>query len=188
MLGGTFDPIHNAHIEIARSALAAASLDVVLFIIAPSPPHKQEGIVASPEQRMAMIEAALVGESHMEACDLEMKRFGPSYTATTLEQLTDLYPDSELFLILGLDSLIDLPNWRNPKTILALAHILAVSRPGETPPTDPILAGKFDLIPFEETDVSSTEVRRKIKAGEAVDQLLPASVIDVIREGRIYEP
>lgn len=184
-MGGTFDPIHNTHLDIARTALHEASLDRVLFLVAASPPHKN-GIIATPAQRFAMVEAAIREEPHFTASDIELNRAGPSYTGVTLRELKETYPDSELFLIMGSDSLIDFPNWREPDTILALATILAVTRPGDSSEIPPSLAGHYQLLPFSESDVSSTAVRLKIKKEENVGDLLPSDVCEIIRTEGIY--
>jgi nicotinate-nucleotide adenylyltransferase len=186
VFGGTFDPIHNAHIGIARAAMKSASLEVVLFVVSASPPHKQNGVLATPEQRYRMVEAALEGEDGLEPCDIEMLREGPSYTATTLGKLKSLYPQSELLLIVWLDSLIDIPTWRDPQAIFDLAHILAVSRPDEERAVSSVLDGKYDLVPFRETVASSTEVRRRLRDGESINELIPSRVVSMIKEIGLY--
>ena len=187
VFGGTFDPIHNAHIDIARAAMNSASLDIVLFVVSASPPHKQQGVGATPEQRFAMVEAALAAEDGLEPSDIEMRREGPSYTAITLAALEQEYPSSRLFLILGLDSLIDLPNWREPELILGKAHILAVSRPDESRTIPDSLDGKYDLVPFVESDISSSEVRQRIQGGKSVVSMVSAEVVSLFEAGGYYE-
>ena len=186
VFGGTFDPIHNTHIDIAQAAMSSASLDLVFFVIAASPPHKQHGVSASPEQRYQMVEAALKDQEGLEPCDIEFLREGPSYTAITLSVLADQYPESELFLIVGLDSLVDIPNWREPDRILQQAHVLAVARPNESRPIPPYMNGHYDLIPFEDSPASSTEVRRRIRAGAPLNDLVPESVIELLQAGSFY--
>lgn len=184
--GGTFDPIHNAHLEIARAARECADLDVVLFVVAARPPHKANGTFATPEDRMAMVRAAVGEEAGLESSDLELTREGPSYTAHTLMELHDIYPDSELFLIIGMDSLVDLPKWKDPETILKHADILVVPRPGNGAAPPELVAGKCRAIPFEETELSSTEIRERVARGEGIDKLVPARVGTLIRERGIY--
>lgn len=184
--GGTFDPIHNAHLDIARAALKCAALDVVLFVVAARPPHKIDGTFATPEDRMAMVRAAVADEAGMDSSDLELTREGPSYTGRTLVELHERFPGSELFLIIGMDSLADLPKWKDPETILEHAELLVVPRPGNgTLPPD-MVAGKCRVIPFEETALSSTEVRDRIARGARIDGLVPAAVRTLIHERRIY--
>ena len=186
VFGGAFDPIHNAHIDVAREALDAARLDKVLFVVAARPPHKRGETVASPEERFAMVEAALGGEAQMEACDLEMKREGPSYMCDTLEQIDSMYPGADLFLIIGLDSLLDLPGWRNPEKITSRARLLVVPRPTDGRAVPDSLQDAYEFLPFEETEVSSTEIRRRIATGENVTDLVPAAVEDLLLSEGYY--
>lgn len=187
VLGGTFDPIHNAHIEIARAALAVCKLDVVLFVVAARPPHKTGETYATPAQRLAMVRAAVADEPEMEASAIELDREGPSYTAETLNTLCKEYPESGLFLILGFDSLVDLPHWKDPETILERARLLVVARPGEKQDVSAHLNGKYQIIPFDETDLSSTDIRRRIAQGASVEDTLPRSVLDVIQQEGLYD-
>ncbi len=184
--GGTFDPVHNAHLDIARAALESAHLDKVLFVVAARPPHKRDDTYASPEQRLAMVEAALEGEPRMEACGIELDRDGPSYTGDTVVEIERICPGAKLFLIIGMDSLIDLPNWRDPGRILSRAHLLVVPRPGNGRVIPESLAGKYDLLPFDETDVSSTDIRGRIQRGASFAELVPPAVERVIRDAGIY--
>ena len=183
--GGTFDPVHNAHLSIARAAMEHANLDRLLFVVSARPPHKRRGPYATAEQRYAMVEAALSGEPRMEASRLEMDRNGISYTDATLTELKRVHPHSALYLIIGLDSLIDLPRWKNMPTILELARLLVVPRPERRPvPTE--LDGRYDLLPFTKTRLSSTEIRRRVAAGDSIDDLAPPAVVALIRREGIY--
>jgi nicotinate-nucleotide adenylyltransferase len=192
VFGGTFDPIHNAHIAMARAAQSFAALDEVLFMVSARPPHKREEQKTPAEARLAMVEAALAAEPGMRACRLELDRPGPSYTADTLEALHENHPDAALFLVVGMDSLADLPGWRRPDDILRLAHLLVIPRPGEWA-APPAVAGHYDVVPFAETPVSSTEVRERIaEAGDADEaalaELVPPAVLRIIRREGLYEP
>lgn len=186
VLGGTFDPIHNAHLAMARAALDAAQLDLVLFVVAARPPHKRNDTVASPEARFAMVEAAVADEPRFEADDIELHRDGPSYTGDTLRDLSARDPDAELFLLIGRDSLLDLPSWKDPDAILSRAHLLVAPRPADGRAIPESLEGHYDFLPFQETDVSSTEVRRRAAIGESISDCVPQAVESMIREKGIY--
>lgn len=187
ILGGTFDPVHTAHCAMARAALEQAKLDRVLFVVSARPPHKSEGPYATAEERLAMVEAAVAGEPGLEACDIELEREGTSYTRDTLHQLKALYPGAALFLIVGYDMLLDLPRWKDPPSILSNAHLLVVHRPG-LPDAVPLeVEGAYDMIAFEETTLSSTEVRERMAAGESCDGLVPPAVQEYMRRRGIYE-
>ncbi|MBI5091144.1 MAG: nicotinate (nicotinamide) nucleotide adenylyltransferase [Candidatus Hydrogenedentes bacterium] len=184
--GGTFDPVHNAHLSIAHAALDHAKLDRVLFVVSARPPHKRRGPYASAEDRYAMVEAALAGEGRMEPSRLEMDRNDISYTDATLAELKRRYPVSELYLIIGLDSLVELPHWKNMPTILELSRLLVVPRP-ERRSIPAELEGHYELLPFDQTRLSSTEVRRRVAARQSIRTLVPPAVADVIREKGIYD-
>ncbi len=186
VLGGTFDPIHNTHLEMARAAMDAAHLDTVLFVVSARPPHKQDDAVASSEHRLEMIEAALESEPNFEPCDIELRREGRSYMRETLCGLEKEYPDAEFFLIIGLDSLLDFPTWKDPEAIIERARLLVVPREGDGRVVPSSLEGKYDLVPFEESGVSSTGIRRRVARDEPIDDLLPAAVVRLIREKGIY--
>ncbi len=185
VFGGTFDPIHNVHLEIARAALREAGLDRVLFVVSARPPHKHDTACASPEDRYAMVAAAIADEPRMEPSRLEMDRSGPSYMWETLEALKVQYPTSSLYLILGADALKDLPHWRHPERIMAAARLLVVPRPGEWD-VPSSLAGHYDALRFSISPISSTEVRQRIAAGESLDHLVPPTVMRYILERGLY--
>ena len=186
MYGGTFDPPHNAHLDIARTALAHARLDRVVFVVAANPPHKPRGEITDAEDRLAMVEAAIREEPRFETSRLEIDRPGPSYTADTLRQLGAYYNGAALFLILGYDSLLDLPKWHAPRAILDRARLLVIPRPGETKPPPPVLEGEYEVLPFEERDISSTEIRTRIEHGRPLDALVPGAVRHVIENRGLY--
>jgi nicotinate-nucleotide adenylyltransferase len=185
VFGGTFDPIHNAHIDIGRAARDQARLDRVLFVVAHVPPHKQDLTDASAEDRFAIVDAALADEPGIEASRIELDREGISYTADTLQTLRDLSPSAELFLIIGMDSLIDLPSWRDPDRIIECARLLVVPRPGEWHPPE-ALEGRYEVIDFDQVDVSSTCVRARIERGEDLGGVVPDAAAEIIRAKGLY--
>ena len=186
VFGGTFDPVHAVHLRVARAARDAAGLDRVLFMVANVPPHKSGEVAASAEDRLAMVDAAVAEERGLEASRLEMDRPGPSYTADTLRALNAERPDARLFLILGYDSALDLPKWREPGVILDLAELLVVCRPNCGRPLPPVLQNRATLLPFEEDALSSTEIRERLAAGGDVSGLVPPGALRVIREKGLY--
>jgi len=187
VLGGTFDPIHNTHLDMARAAMESARLDTVLFVLSARPPHKRDDTVASPEQRLDMLEAALEDEANFAACELELHREGPSYMRETLRDLEEANPGAEFFLILGLDSLLDFPNWKGPEDILKRARLLVAPREGDGRVVPASLEGKYDFVPFKESDVSSTDIRGRVLRADPIDALVPGGVVRLIREQGIYD-
>ena len=186
VFGGTFDPVHNVHLRMARAARDHAGLDRVLFVVAATPPHKRHEVVASAEDRLAMVEAAIAGEPGFEACRIEMDRSGPSYTVDTVTALAADHPGAELFLLMGFDAALDLPRWRDPQGILARARLIVVRRPDCAVRLDASLDGLHEMLPFDASDLSSTEVRERLGRGEDAGDLLPHGVLAYIRAKGLY--
>lgn len=185
LFGGTFDPVHNAHLDIARAARDQADLDKLLFVVAARPPHKSAGPHATPEERFAMVQLAIAGEPKFEASRVELERQGASYTADTLQTLARQYPSAEFYLILGADSAEEFPQWRNTEAIRARAKLLIVPRPGhDTVP--PVIAPDAHLLTFDTTPLSSTEVRNRIDAGAPLRGLVPDAVEAYIHKRALY--
>lgn len=187
IFGGTFDPVHSAHLDIARAALSSAGLDKVYFVLAARPPHKRTATHASAEDRMAMVRAAVEADERFEASDVELVRDGYSYTIDTLKEFRLRHPGAELFLIIGYDSLIDLPRWRDSGQIVERCRLLVVPRLRINASPAPELAGRYQMLPFKETDVSSTDIRERIASGGSITGLVPAAVERIIREKGIYQ-
>jgi nicotinate-nucleotide adenylyltransferase len=198
ILGGTFDPIHLGHLEAASAAQRALSLDRVLLLPSRTPPHRSTEPRASVFHRFAMA-AMAAAERDMLVSDLELRRDGPSYTALTLEALhRDGHAPSQLFFITGSDAFAEVGTWYDYPRILGLANFVVVSRPGAPRASDLISnSGSATHSPAAPTvlsveaatpDVSSTEIRRRVAAGESIDGVVPPSVAGHIRRHRLYVP
>lgn len=186
IFGGTFDPPHNTHLAIARAALTQANLDRVYFVVAGRPPHKRHETEASGEQRYEMVAAALRGEPQMEACRMEIDRDGPSYTIDTLAEFREQFPDAELYIILGYDSLADFPKWRDPEGILAAAKLLVAPRPEVPKDVPSMLEGRFEWLEFPEIPQSSTNVREQLEEGRRIGDQVPPAVARIIESEGLY--
>jgi nicotinate-nucleotide adenylyltransferase len=186
IFGGTFDPLHCAHLDLARAAMQQARLDRVLFVVSALPPHKRGDVCLDAEARYEIVAAALEGMAGFEASHLELDREGPSYTADTLAALQQRYPGAELFLILGMDAVQDLPQWHRPENIVQRATVLAARRPGSQAALPALLRDRVQLLDFVETPVSSTAIRRRLKNGEAVDGMVPEAALAVIEKKGWY--
>ncbi len=184
ILGGTFDPPHNGHIAIARAALEELNLSEVIFVPANIPPHKLKRIVAGQSDRLVMLELSLGNNSRFKISTIEMDRPGPSYTADTLTELNALYPNDELFLLIGADNVTDIEDWYQPERIAELARIAAANRPNFNP--HGIYADKVIYFKMPPTDISSTEVRDRIRAGKPISDLVCSEVEKYIIEHRLY--
>ncbi|MCM3881180.1 MAG: nicotinate-nucleotide adenylyltransferase [Vicinamibacterales bacterium] len=187
ILGGTLDPIHNGHLETAQAARRALALDRVLLLPAHTPPHRSSEPRASAFHRFAMA-ALAASTAGMEVSDLELRRDGPSYTSMTLECLhADGYAASQLYFILGADAFAEIETWYDYPRLLDLGNFVVVSRPGFA--TANLKSGPGILRVIADTpDVSSTEIRRRVGAGESIDEMVPGLVADHIHRHRLYAP
>jgi nicotinate-nucleotide adenylyltransferase len=209
ILGGTFNPIHLAHLGIAGEAREVCGLDRVLFIPAADPPHKTVAHGVSFTHRLAMVEIAIEGHAGFFASDLEGRRLGKSYSVKTLEILRRDHPRDRFFFIVGLDSFRDITSWRDYEKLFSLTSLVVASRPGiGADPLDllPVaIRGQFcydgrprilphtsgnSVIFLEETrlDISSTRIRRLVAEGRSIRDLVPVRVADYIAEHRLYRP
>lgn len=194
LLGGTFDPIQLAHLIIASEAQARLGLSRVLFIPAGEPWRKRGRRISSTEHRVAMVRLAIADDPHFELSLVEVERPGSSYTADTLQEMRRLLgEETELYFILGLDALYDLPHWRTPELIIEQCHLVAVARPGvslrrlgEVKRRLPVLESKLVMLPAPRIEVSSSDIRRRVAAGLPIRYLVPPQVEAYIEQHRLY--
>ncbi|MBI4203166.1 MAG: nicotinate-nucleotide adenylyltransferase [Chloroflexi bacterium] len=195
IMGGTFDPIHMAHLVLAEDARERLGLSYVLFIPTGDPWLKREKPLASPAERLRMVELAVESNAFFHALDVEVRREGPTYTADTLEYLRgDLTPQDELFFMLGMDSLAELPRWYRPNRVVELCSPVAFRRPGVSEhvleaamKAAPLLRRKLILMDTPLLDVSSTDIRQRVAEGRSIRYLVPDAVEEFIRENRLYQ-
>jgi nicotinate-nucleotide adenylyltransferase len=193
VLGGTFDPVHNGHLAIARALREALGLDRVIWVPAGRPPHKTGQIVSSDRDRLAMLELAMAGSTADEISTIDLERAGPSYTADTLELLAETVAPAQLVFLMGEDSLRDFPAWHAPERIARAAELAVAARPGID--TDlatitravPAATGRIHPIPTEEIAISSSDIRRRVREGTSIQGLVPPVVQRYIHEHRLYE-
>ena len=194
IFGGSFDPPHIGHLQAARRAVDALGLSKLLLMPVCRPPHKaQTGDMPTPQQRLEMLRIAAEGMQGVEVSDLEIRRGGISYTYQTLQQLHAMYPDAQLYLLLGSDMFLSLQNWKQPGTILQLATIGVFCR-GAKGEYDKIMARKEELeqaghrvvlLENDVVDISSTQLRRLL-AFQCGDAFLPKGVGEYIRQHGLY--
>jgi len=192
LFGGTFDPPHLGHLIVAQETAEQLSLDRLLFLVAKRPPHKLDEVLSPAELRLEMAGAAVEGSSCLEVSDVELDREGPSYTVDTLRHIRGVHPDSELFFLMGADQLAEFHEWQEPAEIAKLATVVAVSRDGEDMAgVPPVVLGSGDLLEFQtipvtRVDISSTEVRRRVREGRSIKYLVPEEVHRIIEKHRLY--
>ncbi|MCC6945846.1 MAG: nicotinate-nucleotide adenylyltransferase [Thermomicrobiales bacterium] len=194
LFGGTFDPIHTGHLIMASEALAQLELDEVLFLPAGQPPHKPEQTISSDEDRSTMIDLAIAGRPAFSLSAIDLGGEGPSYSADLVERIAENEPESELFFIIGSDSLRDFHTWFQPRRITARATIAVLPRPGATFDLDtvlkrtPSLRGRLQLLSMPLIEISSTDIRKRAAAGMPFWYQVPEEVEAYIAERGLYRP
>jgi nicotinate-nucleotide adenylyltransferase len=189
LYGGTFNPIHKGHIAVAHAAKKALGLDTVLLVPSAQPPHKPGREVAAADDRLAMTRLAAAGEPGLEVTDIEHRRTGPSYTVDTVRAFKAEHPDSEMFFIIGSDSVPYLHKWREIDELKKLVTFAVASRGErdfEADLANNVAGVKLVRIPLENpSDISSTRVRELAAAGQGLDDLPPA-VAEFVRKKGLY--
>lgn len=195
MLGGTFNPIHCAHLQMAMLARDTLALDLVLLMVAADPPHKDVDGHVPASERLKMAQLAAADIPRVEACDMEIRRAGKSYTADTLCSLRERYPGAELYLILGSDMLLDFPAWSRPEQIAAMASIACVPRQGcneQDAAAAKVLTDAYNarifMLPAAVRQLSSTEIRDRLEEALPVTGLLPDKVETYCYVSGLYFP
>jgi nicotinate-nucleotide adenylyltransferase len=178
VFGGTFDPVHVGHLAIANDALDELALDRVYFVPARRSPLKEEGPIASAEDRLAMLTAAIADEPRFRISRVELDREGPSFTVDTLEGLRG---EGELFLILGSDAYADFQRWREPARIKGLATIVLAARPGS-----PNAPHGVRMLDSPLMDISSRELRARAARSRSLRYLVPKEALRYLEEHRLY--
>jgi nicotinate-nucleotide adenylyltransferase len=196
ILGGSFNPIHLGHLLLGQGALDSFDLSKVLFMPCHIQPHKDPTMLASPAHRVAMLEQAIMDNPQFEMLDIEIARGGSSFAVDSVREIRQLYPDAELFFIIGADTLPELHLWRDIYTLLSMCRFATFSRPGQ------------DVLSVEEKDlrldspwaaqlletvargrmleISSSDIRHRVAEGMSIRYLVPTLVEMYIAEHHLY--
>ncbi len=211
LLGGTFNPVHEGHLRAAEEVRLRFGLSRVLFIPSYIPPHKQTTDMASPEDRYAMVELAVRSHPEMETSPLEIEAREKSYSIITLNKLKAVFADAWIFFILGIDAFLEIETWKSYREVLEQCHFIVISRPGfdlaaarEALP--PGYAGKIRdcggdgpigedflsrfrifLVTIKALDISSTDIRGRVKVGRPIHGLVAEAVEEYIRKKKLYQ-
>jgi nicotinate-nucleotide adenylyltransferase len=198
ILGGTFDPIHYAHLAIAESAREELGLAGVLFVPAGLPPHKPDRIVSAPSHRAAMVELAIADNPAFRLSRMELDRSGPSYSVDTVRLLLEADPEGSperYVFIVSAEALASLHTWREPRRLLELTELAVVPRLGVRSPGRAWVAehfpGQEDRVLFldgPELGHSASDIRRRASQGRSIRYLVPAAVEAYIKEHSLYPP
>jgi len=195
VFGGTFDPVHYAHLAVAEAARESLDLRRILFIPAAQPPHKPGKRITAAEDRFAMVELAIRGNAAFETSRLELDRGGPSYTVETLASLRAEHPGERLALILSAESFAELPSWNEPERILDLADAVVVAPRfgyeevdvGFVPRDFPGARASIVFLDGPRIRMSASEVRERASAGRSVRYLVPDAVAAYIGDHGLYQ-
>ena len=185
ILGGTFDPVHVAHLAAAAAARDQLALDRVLVVVAGDPWQKRGRVRAPAEARFEMVAAALGGVDRLIASRLEIDRPGPTYTVDTVETLLAEKAEREVFLVMGADVAASLDSWHRADDLRAAVTVAIVDRE-DVAPSIPPLGWRCARVHMPRLDVSSTDLRRRIAAGESVEFLVPPPATRVLRRLGLY--
>ncbi len=196
VFGGSFDPVHLGHLLLAESCREQCRLDQVWFLPAAVPPHKTDRTMTSAKQRIEMLKLAVGGHEALRVSTIEVERGGVSYTVDTLAAIGQRHPDAQLFLLMGADTLYDLPNWREPERVCQLAVPVVVRRSGSPPPDfellRPIVSHQQWLLVQQHQvvmpilELTSTDIRQRVAAGNSIRYRTPRAVEKYIETNGLY--
>ena len=194
VLGGTFDPVHLGHLQIAEEARVSLDLSEVILIPAGQPAIKSSPLITSAESRLEMVRLSVADRPYFRVSASEVERAGPSYTVDTLAQLRKEYgSEDNLYFILGWDSLTQLPDWREPARIIEMCRLVGVPRPGSPRPDLEVLETRVPgisqrvvLLEKPLIDISASAVREKVARGVSIDHLVPGPVAEYISDHKLY--
>ena len=186
VFGGSFDPVHRAHVALAQSALGALHLDQVRWVPAGNPWQKTRAITAA-EDRVALVQAAIAAEPRFVLDRIEVDRSGPSYTLDTIRELQAAHPGVQWVLLIGQDQYSGLHTWRDWQMLLALVELAVANRPGDLRQPHPdVQAFPHGMVPLPMLDISSTDIRTRVAAGLDISHLVPPGVARYIETHGLY--
>ena len=194
IIGGTFDPIHYGHLIAAEWAKEVYDLHKIIFVPAYHPPHKESNAISDKEYRYNMVELAIAENPDFTISDYEIKKVGTSYTIDTLNYFKIIYPNSQLYFIAGLDSLLNLPTWKDVAEILALSTFIVATRAGyNIKPDDDVYKNlpnnakeKISFYKIPTLEISSSAIRKRISQKKSIKYLVPERVEKYILENNLY--
>ncbi|MEA3345355.1 MAG: nicotinate-nucleotide adenylyltransferase [Chloroflexota bacterium] len=194
ILGGTFDPVHYAHLAIAEEARVQLGLERVIFVPAGQPPHKLGEVITPVHYRLTMLELALASNPHFLISRVDLERPGPSYTVDTLALIQERWgPGAELYFIIGADSLLGMHSWHHPERIIEAAQLAVVPRLGNSihlPELEkelPGLSQKVTMIQAPLLEISGTDLRRRVREGRSIKYYVPEEVEAYIFKHGLYQ-
>jgi nicotinate-nucleotide adenylyltransferase len=185
LFGGSFDPVHIGHLLVAQAACEELALERLFFIPAAQSPFKPASEPAPAEARLRMLRLALAGQSNYEIDEQEIRRGGVSFTIDTVRDYTCRFRGAGLFYLIGADHVPTLPKWRDAEELARLVQFIVIPRPGEIPAAAPS-PFRIQMLHGWPLQLSSSEIRTRVKEGQRIDHLVPFEVAGVIRQMGLY--
>lgn len=188
-MGGTFNPPHIAHLICAEEVYELFKFDKTLFIPCARPPHKNNSEIIDANHRYNMTILATEGNPHFEVSRVELDRLGRSYTIETVKELKKLYgDDTEIHWIVGADAIIEMTSWKNIDELLEICNFIGINRPGyNIKCADEKILNKIQKVDVTSVDISSSDIRKRIRDGKSIKYLVPLSVEDYIYRNGLYK-
>lgn len=188
LFGGTFDPVHNGHVSIARSFLNSGLIDELWVLLTPFPPHKNEQNHVSYQTRLTMLKSALGDLDHIKIVTVEKDLPKPSYTYQTIHHLIEQFPNHTFYYCMGQDSLVNFHMWKFYDKILDQVDLIVAQRPGEHLDNVTMKILKQTVfVDHEPINISSSEIREYNKLGQPIDHLIPEAVFQIINQDQLYQ-
>jgi nicotinate-nucleotide adenylyltransferase len=185
ILGGTFDPPHLGHLFIADQVLEVCELEEVWFMPTKIPPHKLGSNLCTDEDRIEMVKRAICSNPFFKLSLIEFQRNGPSYTIDTVKELRECYPEESFYFIIGGDMVEYLPKWKSIEELLQLITFIGVKRPGFE--LTSIYQDNVKIVEVPQLEISSSDIRERLKNKRTIRYLLPETVMEFIKEQKLYE-
>lgn len=193
ILGGSFDPVHIGHLILAEEAREQLDLALIYFVPAGDPPHKRDRRLAPVEERLRMVELAVADNASFRLSRVDADRPGPHYTIDMVQIIQNqLPPGSELYFLMGFDSLADLPKWHQPAQLIAACHLVALTRPDieldweQLEAALPGIRDRVTLLDMPELEIASHQLRERVRQGRSLRYLVPDAVREYIRAQGLY--
>lgn len=192
IFGGTFDPIHYGHLVAAEEARSILKLDKVLIVPAGQPPHKTARPITPPEHRVAMVQRAIASNSAFVMSRVDLDRPGPHYSVDMVTRLRRELGPGDVYLIVGMDSLMDLPGWHEAERLMGLCYIVGVNRPGYTYDLAPLeksvpgISAHIQVLEAPQLEIASHELQERVRRGLPIKYQVPDAVEEYIHQHKLY--